>query len=70
MIPYPSSRYGGRAWIRSVMSMSTVVVVRRNLILKEFYERLRAKGKPAKQALTACMRNWSFFFNALRGGAR
>jgi transposase len=50
--------------------MSTVVAVRRNPILKEFYERLRAKGKPAKQALTACMRNWSFFFNALPGGAR
>jgi transposase len=47
---------GGRAWIRSVLHMSTVVAVRRNPILKEFYERLRAKGKPAKQALTACMR--------------
>jgi transposase len=36
---------GGRAWIRSVLYMSTVVAVRRNPILKEFYERLRAKGK-------------------------
>jgi transposase len=35
---------GGRAWIRSVLYMSTVVAVRRNPILKEFYERLRAKG--------------------------
>jgi len=70
MILYPSSRYGGRAWIRSVLYMSAVVAVRRNPILKEFYERLRAKGKPAKQALTARMRIWSLFFNALPGGTR
>jgi hypothetical protein len=31
--------------------MSTIVAVRSNPILKEFYERLRAKGKPAKQVL-------------------
>jgi len=55
---------GGRGWIRSVLymstvvavrHMSTVVAVRRNPIRKDFYERLRAQGKPAKQALTACM---------------
>ena len=56
---------GGRAWIRSVLYMSTVVAVRRNPILKEFYERLRAKGKPAKQALTACMRKLLVVLNAM-----
>jgi transposase len=56
---------GGRAWIRSVLYMSTVVAVRRNPLLKEFYERLRAKGKPAKQALTACMRKLLVVLNAM-----
>ena len=56
---------GGRAWIRSVLYMSTVVAVRRNPILKEFNERLRAKGKPAKQALTACMRKLLVILNAM-----
>jgi len=56
---------GGRGWIRSVLYMSTVVAVRRNPILKEFYERLRARGKPAKQALTACMRKLLVILNAM-----
>ena len=56
---------GGRAWIRSVLYMSTIVAVRRNPILKEFYQRLRAKGKPAKQALTACMRKLLVVLNAM-----
>ena len=56
---------GGRACVRSVLYMSTVVAVRRNPILKEFYERLRAKGKPAKQALTACMRKLLVVLNAM-----
>jgi transposase len=32
------------------------VAVRSNSVLKVFYERLRAAGKPAKVALAACMR--------------
>ncbi len=56
---------GGRAGIRSVLYMSTVVAVRRNPILKEFYERLRARGKPAKLALTACMRKLLVILNAM-----
>jgi transposase len=56
---------GGRGWIRSVLYMSTVVAVRRNPPLKEFYERLRARGKPAKQALTACMRKLLVIINAM-----
>jgi transposase len=56
---------GGRGWIRSVLYMSTVVAVRRNPVLKEFYERLRVRGKPAKQALTACMRKLLVILNAM-----
>ena len=48
--------WGGRAQVRTVLSMSTLVAVRYNPVLKVFYERLRAAGKAAKVALTACMR--------------
>jgi transposase len=50
--------------------MSAVVAVRRNPILKEFYERLRAKGKPAKQALTACIRKLLVILNAMLTSGR
>lgn len=48
--------WGGRAHVRAVLSMSTLVAVRYNPVLKRFYERLRTAGKVAKVALTACMR--------------
>jgi transposase len=38
--------------------MSTLAAVRHNLVLKAFYERLRAVGKAPKVALTACMRSY------------
>ena len=47
--------YGGRAKIRSVLYMATLVAVRFNPIIKAFYERLLGKGKLKKVALTACM---------------
>ena len=34
-------------------------------MLKKFYERLRAAGKPSKVALTACMRKRLTILNAL-----
>jgi transposase len=48
--------WGGRAHVRAVLSMSTLLAVRYNPVLKRFYERLRTAGKVAKVALTACMR--------------
>jgi transposase len=48
--------WGGRAHVRTTLYMSTLVAVRYNPVLKTFYERLRAAGKAAKVALTACMR--------------
>ena len=50
------SCWGGRAKVRSALYMSTLVAVRCNPVLKEFYERLLKAGKPKKVALTACMR--------------
>jgi transposase len=45
--------------------MSTLVAVRHNPVLKAFYERLRAAGKAAKVALTACMRKLLTILNAM-----
>ena len=45
--------------------MSTLVAVRYNPLLKAFYERLRAAGKAAKVALTACMRKLLTILNAM-----
>lgn len=50
------SVWGGRSGVRTVLYMATLCAVRFNPPIKAFYERLRAKGKPKKVALTACMR--------------
>ena len=48
--------WGGRAAVRAVLYMSAVVASRWNPVIRAFYDRLRAAGKPAKVALTACLR--------------
>jgi transposase len=47
--------WGGRAPIRAVLYMGTLAAVRHNPVLKAFYSRLLAAGKPKKLALVACM---------------
>jgi transposase len=47
---------GGRARLRRVLYIATVAAVRCNPVLKPFYLRLRAAGKPAKVALVAAAR--------------
>lgn len=56
---------GGRADIRAVLYMATVTAVRCNPTIRAFYDRLIAKGKPAKVALTACMRKLLTILNAI-----
>lgn len=48
--------YGGRASVRAVVYMAALVAARRNPVIKRFYQRLLAAGKPKKVALVACMR--------------
>ena len=48
--------WGGRAHVRATRSRSTLVAVRSHPVRKAFYARLRATGKAAQVALTACMR--------------
>lgn len=56
---------GGRAPVRVALYMSALVAARYNPVIKAFYRRLRAAGKPAKVALTACMRKLLTILNAM-----
>jgi len=56
---------GGRHAVRTGLWMPTLVAVQHNPILKALYQRLRAKGKPAKVALIACARKLLIYLNAL-----
>lgn len=57
--------WGGRAQVRAVLYMATLVAVRHNPVLRDFYTRLRERGKSAKVALVACMRKLLLTLNAI-----
>lgn len=57
--------WGGRAPVRAVLYMAALVATRRNPIIRRFYQRLLATGKPKKLALTACMRKLLTILNAM-----
>jgi transposase len=57
---------GGRATLRACLYMAAVAAARgANPPIAAFYERLRRAGKPAKLALTACMRKLVVTLNAM-----
>jgi transposase len=56
--------YGGRRPVRHGLYMAALVAARHNPILRAFYQRLRAAGKPAKLALTATMRKLLIVLNS------
>lgn len=56
---------GGRLKVRRVLYMAATVAARFNPILKAFYQRLVASGKPKKLALTAVMRKLIVLLNQL-----
>jgi transposase len=58
------SIYGGRRPVRHGLYMAALVAARHNPILRAFYLRLRAAGKPAKLALTATMRKLLIALNS------
>lgn len=65
----PARIHGGRAAVRNILYMAAVTASRHNPVLRSFYERLVAKGKPAKLALIAVLRRLVVFANAvLRSG--
>ena len=57
--------YGGRAPVRAALYMAALVASKCNPVIRAFYARLRAAGKPAKVALTACMRKLLTILNAI-----
>jgi transposase len=57
--------WGGRAHVRTVLYMGTLVATRYNPRIKAFYERLLAAGKGKKVALTACMHKFLTILNAM-----
>jgi transposase len=57
--------WGGRAQVRRVLYIATVAGIRSNPAIRTFYLRLRAGGKHAKPALTACMRKFLVILNAM-----
>lgn len=56
---------GGRAEVRKDLYMAVLSAIRYNADFKTVYERLIAAGKPAKVAITACMRKFLILANAL-----
>lgn len=57
--------WGGRAPVRRVLYMAALVASRHNPVVREFYARLVAAGKPPKVALVACMRKLLTILNAM-----
>jgi transposase len=57
--------FGGRAGVRSSLYMAALVATRFNPVIKAFYMRLVAAGKPKKVALVACMRKLLTILNAM-----
>jgi transposase len=57
--------WGGRAQIRPVLYMATLVATQHNPTMRSYYQHLIQAGKPRKVALTACMRKLIVVLNAL-----
>jgi transposase len=57
--------WGGRSPVRAIVYMAAIVAIRHNPVIKVFYERLVAAGKPKKVAIVACMRKLLTILNAM-----
>jgi transposase len=56
---------GGRAGVRNILYNAARVGIRFNPVLKAFFERLSARGKPYKVAMTAVMRKLLTILNVM-----
>lgn len=59
------SIWGGRAPVRCALYMATLVATRHNPVIRDFYNRLTAKGKIFKVALVACMHKLLTILNSM-----
>ena len=57
--------WGGRARVRASLYMGALTASRWNPVIRDFYQRLLAAGKPTKVALTACMRKLLVILNSI-----
>lgn len=57
--------WGGRAQVRHMLFMAARTAVQHNPVIKTYYERLIAHGKPYKVAIVACMRKMLTILNAM-----
>lgn len=56
---------GGRASVRTPLYPAAVTAARCNPVIRPFYQRLLARGKPKKVALIACLRRLLTILNAM-----
>ena len=56
---------GGRTAVRNALYMAAISAKRCNPVIRALFERLIAKGKPFKVAITACMRKLLTILNAI-----
>jgi transposase len=56
---------GGRYGVRTTLYMATLSATLHNPVIRDFYQRLVAKGKHKKVALVACMRKFIVMLNAM-----
>lgn len=57
--------FGGRGAVRAMLYMPMLTAVRCNPVIQPFYDQLRARGKPFKVAIVACMRKLLVILNAM-----
>jgi transposase len=57
--------WAGRARVRTLLYMAATSAIRSNPVIKAFYARLTACGKPHKVAIVACMRKMLTILNAM-----
>jgi len=64
-IDAPRHCVAGRGDVRTRLYLPTLTATRCNPVIKAFFNRLRAKGKPHKVAMMACMRKLLSILNAM-----
>ena len=57
--------WGGRRELRNMLYMATLTAKTHNPVIREFYQRLRSKGKEFKVAMVACMHKLLTILNAI-----
>jgi transposase len=57
--------WGGRAQVRQVLYMATLAALRHNPVIRPYYRRLCAAGKPKMVAVVACMHKFLLILNAI-----